>query len=97
MGGPGIGNGGKADKAASPFTVKTEMSPSQENDKGQILASRHVKAGSFKGESKAGLQGVTPPSDQEISDEVETDRLSGPARQAIKKYFEATSDGATGQ
>ncbi len=87
MAGGGIGQGDRSAKQAAPFSVKQEISQSQENDKGKILASRWVKAGSFKGESKAELADVAASAEQLQSDEVEQERITGQAREAQKKYF----------
>lgn len=87
MNGGGIGQGDRSAKAAAPFTVKQEVSQSQEDEKGKILASRWVQAGSIKGESKAALADVAASAEQAQTDEVEQERITGQAREAQKKYF----------
>lgn len=94
MGGEGQAMGDRSAKQAAPFTVKQEVSQSQENDKGKILASRWVKAGSFKGESKAELADVAASIEQAQTDEVEQERITGQAREAQKKYFNSLQQDA---
>ncbi len=88
QGGPGIGNGGVASKSPAPFGTKTEMSPSQDNDAGKVLASSFIKAGTIKGESKAQLSNVAASAIKDAPDEVEQDRVSRQAQQVVKEYFE---------
>jgi hypothetical protein len=94
MAGGGIGQGDRSAKQAAPFTVKQEISQSQENEKGKVLASRWVKAGSFKGESKAELADVATAAEQAQTDEVEQERITGQAREAQKKYFNSLQQDA---
>ncbi|HEV7302200.1 MAG TPA: hypothetical protein VGN72_22875 [Tepidisphaeraceae bacterium] len=94
MAGGGIGAGDRSAKQAAPFTVKQEISQSQEDDKGKILASRWVKAGSIKGESKAELADVAASAEQAQTDEVEQERITGQAREAQKRYFNSLSQDA---
>ena len=92
--GGGIGAGDRSAKQAAPFTVKQEISQSQEDEKGKILASRWVQAGSIKGESKAELANVAASADQAQTDEVEQERITGQAREAQKRYFNSLSQEA---
>lgn len=92
MAGGGVGAGDRSAKQAAPFTVKQEISQSQENEKGKVLASRWVKAGSFKGESKAELADVAASVEQAQTDEVEQERITGQAREAQKKYFNSLAE-----
>ena len=89
MGGGGIGAGDRSEKAQAPYALKEEMSPSQDIEEGKILASTLIKAQSIKGESKVTAQSVAPPPEQEATDEIEQERISRPAQQAVKEYFSA--------
>ena len=92
-GGAGIGQGDRSAKQVAPFGVKPEMSPSQEDEKGKILASRYVKAGSIKGEMRQELTDVAQAAEREAADEVEAERVSGQARKVLKDYFNAVQTG----
>ena len=97
MGGAGIGAGPRDYKEEAPYAVKPEMSRSDDIESGKILASTLVKAKSEKGVSKVGLQEVVAKGQKEATDEVEQERISRPAQQAVKEYFrsievEAPSD-----
>ncbi|MEO6435408.1 MAG: hypothetical protein ABIP55_06555 [Tepidisphaeraceae bacterium] len=89
MGGAGIGAGDRSFKEQAPYTPKEEMSPSQDIEGGKILASTLIKAQSLKGQSKVTAQTVAPPPEQEATDEIEQERISRPAQQAVKEYFSA--------
>jgi len=65
------------------------MDPSQDQEGGKILASTLIKAQSEKGESHVGVAEVTKPPEQEATDEIEQERISRPAQQAVKEYFSA--------
>jgi hypothetical protein len=93
-GGVGVGAGDRSAKNVSPFGVKQELSPSQEDEKGKILASRYVKAGSLKGEMKQELTEVAQSAEREAPDEVEAERVSGQARKVLKDYFNAVQEDA---
>ena len=90
--GVGVGNGKQNGQDSPPFDIQQEMSRSQENDKGQIVASRLVKAGSLKGEAKAELAEVAASAEQAQTDEVEQERITGQAREAQKKYFNSLTE-----
>jgi hypothetical protein len=94
MAGGGQATGDRSAKQAAPFTVKQELAPSQENEKGKILASRLVKAGSLKGESKAELVDAATAAEQAQTDEVEQERITGQAREAQRKYFNSLQQDA---
>lgn len=88
--GPNNGGQGMGDrnyKAPAPFTVKQEVSQSQDDEKGKLLASTLVKAGSIKGESKAELKNVAESAEKQMTDEVDQDRISRQARNVVKGYF----------
>ena len=89
MGGAGIGAGDRSAKAQAPYALKEEMAPSQDIEGGKILASTLIKAQSLKGDSKVSAQDVAPPPEQEATDEIEQERISRPAQQAVKEYFSA--------
>ena len=95
MGGAGIGAGDRSAKAQAPYALKEEMAPSQDIEGGKILASTLIKAQSLKGESRVTAQNVAPPPEQEATDEIEQERISRPAQQAVKEYFSAWEKDAT--
>jgi hypothetical protein len=92
----GQGNGGGGGIAAgnnrpapevAPFRVKDETDISQKNDKGKILASTFVKAGSIKGDAKMQLHDVLPSVDKEATDEVDEQRIPRQDQEAVRGYF----------
>jgi hypothetical protein len=94
MGGAGIGAGPRDQKEEAPYDVKKEISPSQDISEGKILASTLVKAKSEKGKSTVSLQEVAKKGQNEATDEVEQDRISRQAQQAVKEYFRSVADDA---
>lgn len=94
--GGGIGIGDRTFKEQAPYQIKEEISNSQDIEGGKILASTMIKSKSIKGESKVGVAEVAPPPEQEATDEIEQERISRPAQQAVKEYFSAwQKDAAT--
>jgi hypothetical protein len=89
MGGAGIGAGDRSAKEQAPYAVKEEISKSDDIEGGKILASTLIKAKSIKGESHVGSSNVSAPPEQDQTDEVEQERISRPAQQAVKEYFSA--------
>ena len=67
------------------------MSRSEDIETGKILASTLVKAKSDKGTSKVGLSEVIAKGEKESTDEVEQERISRQASQAVKEYFRSVS------
>jgi hypothetical protein len=96
MAGGGIGAGDRSAKEQAPYQVKQEVDQSPDDEKGKILASTLIKAKSQRGESKVGESSVAPPPEQEATDEVEQERISRPAQQAVKEYFSAWQKDSTG-
>ena len=89
MAGGGIGAGDRTFKEQAPYATKEEISKSEDIEGGKILASTLIKAKTIKGESKVGASSVAPPPEQEQTDEVEQERISRPAQEAVKEYFSA--------
>lgn len=89
MGGAGVGAGDRSAKAQAPYALKEEMAPSQDIEGGKILASTLIKSQTIKGESTVAAQSVAAPPEQEATDEIEQERISRPAQQAVKEYFSA--------
>lgn len=99
MGQKGQGNGGAGNNgqgggfsgglAQAPYTVKTEMDPSQENAAGKVLAVTMIKADQIKGESKAELRGAVQQAQQDTPDDVEQEGVSGQSQKVVKDYFSA--------
>jgi hypothetical protein len=92
FGGPGQAAGGRPAPEEAPFGVKQELSESQTNEKGKILASSFVKAGTIKGESKVGLSDAVLQEQQDAADEVDEDRIPRAASEAVKNYFQTLKD-----
>lgn len=93
-GGAGQGEGDRSNKQAAPFAVKQEFSPTENDEKGRILASTFVKAGSIKGESKAELQQALEASEKEATDEVDQERVSRQNQKIVREYFESMQEDA---
>jgi hypothetical protein len=84
----GIGAGDRTYKQQAPFTVKQEVSQSQDDEKGKILASSFVKDSKpIKGDSKVTLKDVAAAAQAEQTDEVDTERISPQAQKAVREYF----------
>ncbi len=94
MGGAGIGAGPRDQKEEAPYAVKQEIDSSKDIEEGKILASTLVKAKSEKGKSTVGLQQVAQKAEKESTDEVEQERISRQAQQAVKEYFRSVADDA---
>lgn len=89
MGGPGIAAmGRRPDPTEAPFGVKQELSDSQTNENGKILASSFVKAPAQKGASKMSLSKVAEAEMKEATDEVDQERIPRGAWKAVKGYFD---------
>jgi hypothetical protein len=73
--------------------VKKEISQSQDDEKGRILASTYIKDNKpFKGESTASLQQVAEAAQKDQTDEIEQERISRQAAQSVKGYFNSLSE-----
>src|SRR5207248_919958 len=86
QGAAGVG-GQRPNPQEAPFSVKDERDPSQLNEKGKVLASTFVKAGSIKGESKIGLHDVVPSVDKDATDEVGEERIPRGDQSVVRDYF----------
>lgn len=87
QGGPGKGAGGQAGVSEAPFAIKQEVSKSENQKGGRIIAATLIKADSEKGESKADLKDVAKAAEQADTDEVDSERVSRQAQKAVKDYF----------
>ena len=87
MGGPGIGQGGQAQREIAPFGTKYEQSQSQEEEKGKILASYMVKDQALKGESKAAMAKIIADAQREAADEVDAEHANRQAQKVAQEYF----------
>lgn len=94
QGGPGIGAGGNATKNTSPFGVKMEQSPSQENEKGRILASYMVKDKADPGTQRMVMQELAKKAEKEAPDEIDTEHASKSAQKVAQEYFRTMSQDA---
>ena len=89
----GIGAGPRDYKSPAPFSVKQEVSQSQDDEKGRILASNYIKDNKpFKGKSTQTLQDVAKAAEQEQTDEIDQERIGRQSQQVVKKYFGSMED-----
>lgn len=87
-GGPGIGAGNnRPAPEVAPFQTKAEVDSSQRDEKGKILASTFVKAGSIKGDAKLEMHKVLPSVEQEATDEVDEQRIPRQDAGVVRDYF----------
>ena len=87
-GGPGIGAGNnRPAPEVAPFQTKQEVDSSQRDEKGKILASTFVKAGSIKGEAKMEMHKVLPSVEKEATDEVDEQRIPRQDAGVVRDYF----------
>jgi hypothetical protein len=91
-GNPGQASGARPGPQEAPFGVKQELSESQTDEKGKVLASSFVKAGTVVGESKAGLSNAVLQEKQDAADQVDEDRIPRASAQAVKNYFQTLKD-----
>ncbi len=94
QGGPAMAAGARPDAQEAPFGVKQEVTSYQTDEKGKILASSFVKAGSVKGDSKVELSNDALKDYQEATDEVQEDRIPRNASNAVKEYFKTLQQNA---
>jgi len=93
----GIGAGDRTYKSPAPFGVKQQISPSQDDEKGRILASTFIKDNKpFKGASTETLKQVVESALKEQTDEVEQERISRQAQRAVREYFNSMEKEAAG-
>lgn len=93
----GIGAGDRTYKSPAPFGVKPEISPSQDDEKGRILASSLIKDNKpLKGASTETLKQVAESALKEQTDEVEQERISRQAQRAVREYFSSMEKEAAG-
>ncbi len=83
----GQGAGDRSLKQQAPYQVKQEVSKSQDDEKGRILASTLVKAAAIKGESKETAKEVAASELKDQTEEVDQDRVSRQAQSVVKDYF----------
>ena len=94
MGGPGRGAGGQAQVQAAPFSFTPQVSKSHDDEAGRLIASTLIKADAIKGESKAQVQQIVESETKEATDEVDQQRVSRQAQQAVKQYFQSMAKDA---
>ena len=94
MGGPGIGQGGQAPKAAAPFGLKQEISKSHYDDKGKHLASVYVKDRSIRGQSKLELQKAIEAAAADEGDDVDDSRVDRRSQKVMEEYFRVMAEEA---
>ena len=87
--GGAVADGGRRpDPVGGPFAVKKELSQSQTNEDGKILASSFVKAPVDKGTSHVKLSDAIASESKEAAEEVEQDRIPRGSQRAVKAYFD---------
>ena len=94
MGGPGIGNGGVAQKNVQPFGVKEEQSPSQDDESGRILASYLVKDKADPGQQRMMMQKIAQQAQKEATDEIDTEHANRAAQKVAQEYFRTMTQDA---
>jgi len=88
LGGPGQGAGGRAKNSQAPFGVKQQVSPTQDNGTGRILAINTIKDNNpNKGKSTISMKEAAEAAQKEAADEVDSERISKAAQNAVKNYF----------
>lgn len=93
MGGVGQGQGGRAPIAPAPFDSQAQKSPSQDSERGRILARTFVRDGqTVVGEAKAELRRTAQAEQERAAEEVEQQRISRQAQRATREYFKALTD-----
>jgi hypothetical protein len=85
-GGVAMGNNRPA-PAEAPFQTKNETDISQKDEKGKVLASSFVKAGSIKGDAKMQLHDVLPSVDKDATDEIGEQRVPRQDQDVVRGYF----------
>jgi hypothetical protein len=93
MGGPGIGAGGVGEKQVAAYTVKQEMSPSQNIAGGKVLAKSFVKAEKLVGKSTIELSPAEKAAVKESTDDVSEETVPKDAQKAVKDYFDTVGNG----
>ncbi|HEY2587064.1 MAG TPA: hypothetical protein VGI81_15060 [Tepidisphaeraceae bacterium] len=87
-GGPGVAAGNnRPAPAIAPYQTKNETDTQQRDEKGKVLASNFVKAGSLKGDAKLQLHDVLPPPDKIAADEVGEQRIPRQDQDVVRGYF----------
>ena len=94
QGGAAMATGPRPKGMSAPFGVKQEITRYQTDNKGKILASSFVKADAIRGDSKVGLSEAVAAAENDVTDEIEEERVSKQARQAVKEYFETIKEDA---
>ena len=78
----------------SPFGTKMEQSPSQDNEKGRILASFMVKDQADPGVQRAQMEKIAKKAQEEAPDEIDSEHASRAAQKAAQEYFRTMSEDA---
>jgi len=71
----------------APFSVKNETDISDKLEKGKVLASTFVKAGSIKGDAKMQLHEVLPSVEKDATDEIDEQRIPRQDQDVVRGYF----------
>ena len=101
--GQGAGDGGRGEGggglpyAPAPFGVKQEVSPSFNDEAGQVIASTLIEADALKGESKAAVRDIAASETTAATDDVDTQRVSRRAQKAVRDYFNSMARDAGGE
>jgi hypothetical protein len=68
-----------------------EQSPSQDNDKGRILASYMVKDKADPGVQRMIMQELAKKADDQATDEIDSEHANRAAQKAAREYFRTMS------
>jgi hypothetical protein len=93
MGGPGIGQGGIAQRESAPFSVKQELDLSQNIAGGKVLAKAFVKADQVVGKSTIQLSAAQKAALKDSTDDVSEESVPKDAQKAVKEYFDNVGSG----
>lgn len=87
-GGAGQAFGQRSGPEQAPFATKQEISKSQDNAAGKLLAANYIKDNApLKGDAKESLKEVAAAAEKEAAEEVDQERVSRQAAKAVKDYF----------
>jgi hypothetical protein len=85
-------------KEQAPFGVKPEMDPTQDDENGRNLAINLIKdTNPLKGKSNETLRDLATRAQQEQTDEIDQERVSRQAQNAVKEYFSSVAKDAPEQ
>lgn len=87
MGQRGIGAGGVAPTAQTPFGTKLEKSPTKQTNEGDVIARQYIQGEQIVGESKAKLRAVVAENMQGIDEALAEEQVPVKYHDTQKHYF----------